>query len=289
MFQITWDKGNYREALTGCAAEVAYTSMFMEQSGRFLYVGVANGFDESPEFVVGPALNIPASKFWPLQPLQIDRKTSSTTDTTLSVTGSASDVDSERQVSDWCLTSWTGSEVKMAREDLPQAPRHGQRASEGGCRQERKGKPNKQWWKECRTPLTCPLTGFPINLLPYPPYKLRKDPAKPWQYVLVDGKFLALYLITTGTFMANGRHLTHQDITSLSQHMHRCKLRYFSPERALQLEEAVWSDQGSGRMNLEASAELSKLKAAARAELARLRQIQDQRMSTNCLKYGLSF
>merc|ERR1711970_958036 len=31
---------------------------------------------------------------------------------------------------------------------------------------------NNRWWATSRKPLTCPLSHFPISLLPYPPFKL---------------------------------------------------------------------------------------------------------------------
>jgi len=73
--------------------------------------------------------------------------------------------------------------------------------------------PNR-WWTLSRIILTCPLTGFPIHLLPYPPFKLRVHADKPWPHVLVDGKFLALHLIGFDSLVQvvqsrtsiNGRH-----------------------------------------------------------------------------------
>lgn len=35
-----------------------------------------------------------------------------------------------------------------------------------------------RWWTKAGN-LVCPLSGLPIKLLPYPPFKMRSDPAKP--------------------------------------------------------------------------------------------------------------
>merc|ERR1719502_1877664 len=96
------------------------------------------------------------------------------------------------------------------------------------------GKANR-WWTLLDIPLTCPLTGFPIHLLPYPPFKLRVHEGKVWPHVLVDGRFLALQLITTGNLFVHGRCLTQEDVLSLSQYMYKCKLGRFRPEVAVEL------------------------------------------------------
>merc|ERR1719161_2749533 len=36
-----------------------------------------------------------------------------------------------------------------------------------------------QWWQEYPSGQTCPLSHFPISLLPYPPFKFRRDPSRP--------------------------------------------------------------------------------------------------------------
>ena len=32
----------------------------------------------------------------------------------------------------------------------------------------------------CKVPDVCPLTGFPVKLLPYPPFKLQRHQGQPW-------------------------------------------------------------------------------------------------------------
>ncbi|CAK8999012.1 unnamed protein product [Durusdinium trenchii] len=91
-----------------------------------------------------------------------------------------------------------------------------------GKRMNQKAESDCRWWTRVRQPLVCPLTNFPIRLLPYPPFKLRCDPQKPSPHTLVDGKFLAMQLIVNGK--ASGiRELTESDIHALDGYMQRCK------------------------------------------------------------------
>lgn len=85
-----------------------------------------------------------------------------------------------------------------------------------------------RWWSKLGgMPLRCPMSNFPICLLPYPPFKLRVFPGRAFPYYLVDGKFLVLQTIATGSFQAMGRELTDGDVQELDAHVRRCKLGRF--------------------------------------------------------------
>merc|ERR1712187_726467 len=84
--------------------------------------------------------------------------------------------------------------------------------------------------------LPCPISNFPICLLPYPPFKLRMLSGSTNQRKWVDGKFLALLLIASGQMSACGRDLQASDVEALDEYMHRyCKLAAFKPSRAMKL------------------------------------------------------
>jgi hypothetical protein len=90
---------------------------------------------------------------------------------------------------------------------------------------------SNRWWTSTRLPLTCRLSGFPINLLPYPPFKLRVNANEPNPHSLVDGKFLALRVIASGSLAVRGQgqDLSPSEITTLGQYMQKCKLGPFRP------------------------------------------------------------
>lgn len=134
-----------------------------------------------------------------------------------------------------------------------------------------------RWWTRPQMPLLCPLTRFPVCLLPYPPFKLRIDPKRSSPHRLVDGKFLALQIIVTGRFVACGRELQASDISALDDHIHRCKLGPHRPGRAASLaREALEAELIEQRAR--AAEELECCVAAARAELGKLRRIQENRL-----------
>jgi hypothetical protein len=140
---------------------------------------------------------------------------------------------------------------------------------------------SKRWWTSSKYPSACPLTGFPINLLPHPPFKLCMQAGKGFPHTLVDGKYLALQIISSGSLFVNGRSLEQDEVTALSQYMHRCKLgpfRHFRPDHALQLAKDAKSPALEQHERCRAAQELSKLRAAAEAELIKLRRIQMQRL-----------
>mmetsp|Transcript_20645 Transcript_20645/g.39174 ORF Transcript_20645/g.39174 Transcript_20645/m.39174 type:complete len:368 (+) Transcript_20645:77-1180(+) len=135
-----------------------------------------------------------------------------------------------------------------------------------------------RWWTMPRAPMICPFSGFPINLLPYPPFKLRKRAADPNPHSLVDGKYFALLVISTGNLAFNGRCLEPSEVDALSKHIHRCKLGAHRPDIALSLAESAHNARLPEHERAEAVRMLGKLRAAARCELGKLRRIQEQRL-----------
>jgi len=134
-----------------------------------------------------------------------------------------------------------------------------------------------RWWSRPDLPLLCPLTRFPICLLPYPPFKLRIDPKRSSPHRLVDGKFLAIHIIATGTATACGRELQASDLSALEDYVHRCKLGPFRPGRAAALLEEVKTAESPERRR-QAAEERERFVTAARAELGKLRRIQENRL-----------
>jgi len=128
--------------------------------------------------------------------------------------------------------------------------------------------PSSRWWTD--SPEACPICGFPIRLLPYPPFKLQatgydREPAK-----LVDGPYMVLQVLSTWNFEVLGHQLTVSDIKALDMYMKRCKLGPFRLGRALEL----LSDKSS-----QAHDELETLRSRARRRLEGLKHIQRVRMN----------
>lgn len=134
-----------------------------------------------------------------------------------------------------------------------------------------------RWWSRPDLPLLCPLTRFPICLLPYPPFKLRIDPKRSSPHRLVDGKFLAIHYIANGNASACGRELEASDLSALDDYVHRCKLGPFRPGRAHALAQEAASAEAPQR-RAQAVEERERFVAAARAELGKLRRIQENRL-----------
>lgn len=67
-----------------------------------------------------------------------------------------------------------------------------------------------RWWTQSTALQMCPLARFPIGMLPYPPFKFRKDPTRADPHRLVDGKYLALLLISSGDLEVCGRGLSRR-------------------------------------------------------------------------------
>ncbi|CAE7809309.1 RHBDL3 [Symbiodinium sp. CCMP2456] len=148
-------------------------------------------------------------------------------------------------------------------------------------KQKTKEKPangNVRWWTRPSAPLLCPLSGFPTCLLPYPPFKLRVDPTRSAPHRLVDGKYLAMTCIVTGRFVACGRELQTSDISALDDYIHRCKLGPYRPGRAVVLMQQAASSPTAEQRD-SATQELERFVASARAELGKVRRIQENRLT----------
>lgn len=148
----------------------------------------------------------------------------------------------------------------------------------------KKGKPGRpnaqpsQWWRECPMEQICALSGFPICLLPYPPFKFRQDPNRPEHFQLVDGKYLVLQAIASARFEACGRPLLRSDVNALDTYIRRCNLGPLRPGSAAELQHAAASAQ-TPEQCAAAEQEFSKLQERAKSEWKRLQRIQDQRLS----------
>jgi len=135
-----------------------------------------------------------------------------------------------------------------------------------------------RWWTRPTSPLLCPLSGFPTCLLPYPPFKLRVDPARSAPHRLVDGKFLAMTCIVTGRYSACGRQLQASDISALDEYIHRCKLGPYRPGRAVALAQQA-ANSATPEERETAAQDLEKFAASARTELGKVRRIQENRLA----------
>jgi len=133
-----------------------------------------------------------------------------------------------------------------------------------------------RWWKRCEASLVCPLTSFPIQKLPYPPFKLR-DHANPSVVTFVDGKILAVLLAINPGSHVLGSTLQLAQLSALEIHMTHCKLGPFRPSRDMTLASAVVSADTQEAQEL-AQVGLDTYRESARAELAKLRVIQSNRM-----------
>eukprot|EP00933_Yihiella_yeosuensis_P053935 TRINITY_DN5225_c0_g1_i2.p1 TRINITY_DN5225_c0_g1~~TRINITY_DN5225_c0_g1_i2.p1 ORF type:complete len:300 (+),score=51.50 TRINITY_DN5225_c0_g1_i2:26-901(+) len=149
--------------------------------------------------------------------------------------------------------------------------------------QRTKGKSNVRdgncirWWTRPNLPLLCPITKFPICLLPYPPFKLRADPKRSSPHHLVDGKFLAMHIIFTGQLVACGRKLEASDIKALDDYVQRCKLGPYRPGRAITLSTEIATAE-SPQARAKAQQDMARFVTSARMELGKLRRIQENRM-----------
>lgn len=141
------------------------------------------------------------------------------------------------------------------------------------------GKPNR-WWTLSH--VLCPLSGFPIALLPYPPFKLRMQADKNNPHALVDGRFLALRLISSGSLVVNGRCLQPAEVAALEEYIHRCKLGRLHPEHAMTLAEYAKNPELSRAERQKARQELRQLRTAAKTEFRKLKQIQEKRLTQVC-------
>lgn len=134
-----------------------------------------------------------------------------------------------------------------------------------------------RWWTKPMLPLLCPLTKFPMCLLPYPPFKFRVDSKRSGPHQLVDGKFLAMNVIVTGELFACGRELQASDIIALDDYIRRCKLGPYRPGRAVELRRQA-ENGATPDLREQAAKELETCRSSARAELGKLRRIQENRL-----------
>lgn len=135
-----------------------------------------------------------------------------------------------------------------------------------------------RWWTTA-VGCACPISGFPIAMLPYPPFRLRTNPKCASPHRFVDGKHLALQVIVTGVFEACGRPLDRSDVEALDDHIAKCKLGAYRPGRALLLARAAMSLEVSPEERAGSHRALARYVAGARAELQRLCRIQNNRVS----------
>jgi len=125
-----------------------------------------------------------------------------------------------------------------------------------------------RWWTNLQD--ICPVSGFPIRLLPYPPFKLHVHRAgRTPSTRLIDGCYFVLSVLHSWCFEAFGVPLSSRDIESLDTYMKRCKLGPFRLGRALEL-----AQQGVG----DASKELEALRARAERRLDVLKHVQQVRL-----------
>lgn len=125
-----------------------------------------------------------------------------------------------------------------------------------------------RWWADLSD--LCPLSGFPIAHLPYPPFKLQV--AKGQGHNFFDGQFLMLHILSSFNFEISGRSLMQQEIQALDGHVKKCKLSPFRLSRALELLYLV------GQGNAHAQQEMAELRSKAAKKLGALKHIQRARL-----------
>lgn len=119
-----------------------------------------------------------------------------------------------------------------------------------------------RWWTEMKE--VCPLSAFPVKLLPYPPFKFQGTDGIRY----VDGTYLVLQVLVTWRFEALGRALTMEDVSALDNYMKRCKQGRYRLARALEL-------LATG--NVEDRREFEEMRALARKRFEGLWHIKRQR------------
>lgn len=121
-----------------------------------------------------------------------------------------------------------------------------------------------RWWLEVED--VCALSGFPVKLLPYPPFKLQTGPRGPVDSTqLVDGVYLVLQVLATWNFSVLGVRLAASTISAIDTYMKRCKLGPFRLAHALEL---------SNRGTPEAREELRELRERAAHRFKNVQEIQ---------------
>eukprot|EP00448_Togula_jolla_P000166 CAMPEP_0170608262 /NCGR_PEP_ID=MMETSP0224-20130122/21493_1 /TAXON_ID=285029 /ORGANISM="Togula jolla, Strain CCCM 725" /LENGTH=598 /DNA_ID=CAMNT_0010933481 /DNA_START=30 /DNA_END=1823 /DNA_ORIENTATION=+ len=137
-----------------------------------------------------------------------------------------------------------------------------------------------RWWTEVSE--VCPLSGFPINLLPYPPFKYQVRKAGSKESVhLIDGLFLVLQVLASWHFEALGRDLTSNDIEALDLYVKRCKLGPFRLGRAVQMQKAPEMKGELEALRAKASRRFEDVRQIQRVRLARSRQ-ETEAKETKC-------
>lgn len=125
-----------------------------------------------------------------------------------------------------------------------------------------------RWWAELSD--LCPLSGFPIAHLPYPPFKVQVTKGQGHKFF--DGQFLMLHILSSFSLEISGRSLTQQEIQALDGHVKKCKLSPFRLSRALELLYLV------GQGNARAQQEMAELRSKAAKKLGALKHIQRARL-----------
>jgi len=135
-----------------------------------------------------------------------------------------------------------------------------------------------RWWTQSSA--QCPVSGFPISLLPYPPFRLCfKTASQTAPELYADGKFLALKLVALGNFEVCGRMLDDETIGELESYLRRCKLGTQQLGRALTLTEMLVSLGPDARQQSNVMQELFEIRKQAKQDLKALRKKQECRLS----------
>lgn len=132
-----------------------------------------------------------------------------------------------------------------------------------------------RWWA-CLE-LLCPLTGFPICLLPYPPLKVGTDGRRSSNTRLVDGKFLAMRMIATGCHAVCGQELQPSEVGLIDDYIRQCKLGPHRPGRAAALQQEAREATDPARQ-ARARQDLDGMVVLAKADLGKLWRIQEKRL-----------
>lgn len=131
------------------------------------------------------------------------------------------------------------------------------------------------WWRELPESECCPLSGFPVSLLPYPPFRFRVDPLCPDEVVLVDGKYLVLQAWVSGSMKVYGRQLVNSDISAIDTYISRCNLGRIRLASLQELECNSGNSEQKKKFESQREWALKELKKLRRIQDARLRRIQN--------------
>lgn len=135
-----------------------------------------------------------------------------------------------------------------------------------------------QWWRDIPKSQVCPLSGFPIPLLPYPPFRFRLHPHCADKVVPVDGKFLVLHAMASGNLKVCGRQLGSSDISALDTYIRRCNLGRLRLGSVLELQKIAASPATSAGAREATKMELNRQAQLAQKELEKLKRIQETRL-----------